>query len=167
MKRETNPHENAKQAALHETKYSFLSTGRVSSAATQQSNGQHHAVVQESAAPSDKAIPVFPDVHGDYYIPPKDTPVVVASFGKNDYAVVRTGIPEVETPTLDPGERIVSHPLSDSHVRFNKDGSLDIHSTNEVRINGGTQGVITDVETTTSDGYLTSITLVREDSIKV
>lgn len=162
-----NPQQASKETTRRGLKYAFLQSGRVTRAPDTTADGQHHVKVQESAAPVDQPIPVIPQVHGDYYIPPEGAPVITAARGENQYNVIGAAIPQVETPTISAGERIVSHPLSDAHVMFNADGSLDVVGDAEVRINGGTQGIITDINTTTADGYVTSVTPVRDSNIKI
>lgn len=164
----TNPQQSSKEFAEERVEYSFLSTGRVTTAPTQQSNGAHHVFVQESAAPSDEPIPVLPTVPSDYFLPPDGAPVVVAPVSQNDYAVIATGIPgSVERPAIDPGERIISHPASSANIHFYPDGSMDINSPNEVRINNGTVGAVTDVQagSTNDNGGITSLDITRNDNI--
>jgi hypothetical protein len=165
----TNPHQNSKVDAQKETAYTYLTTGRVTTALDTQKDGLHHVIVQESAAPNDEAIPVLTQAHGDYYVPPEQMPVVVAPRGKNDYSVVASAVPNVQTPDLDPGERIISHPLSEAKVKFNADGTLDIVGDATVRINGGDQGAITDVQAggTNSNGGITSLDITRNPDILI
>lgn len=145
MTNRTNPHENAQQQSRDALRRGYLSFGRVTSAPDTTSDGQHHVTVQETSAPSDEPLPVLPGVHGDYYIPPVGAPVGVIPRGPNRYNVIAAGIPQVQTPTIQAGERVISHPLSNANVKFNADGSVDIWGDSTIRINGGTQGVITDV----------------------
>lgn len=164
----TNPHQSSSEFASDAMEYAFLSTGRVTTAPTEQSGGAHHVFVQESAAPTDQPLPVLPTVAGDYYVPPEEAPVVVSPIDQNTYAVVGTGIPSTaEHGAIDPGERIISHPLSDANIHFHTDGSLDVNSSNEVRINNGSQGAITDVSaaSTNSNGGITSLDITRSENI--
>jgi len=164
----TNPHTNAERAADSKAQYSFLSTGRVTTAPDGQSNGAHHVVVQESGAPADEPIPVLPTVPGDYFVPPEGAPVVVSPIAKNKYAVIATSIPStVETPEIDPGERIVSHPMSEAKVHFKNDGTLEVHGDQQVVINGGTNGAITDVtgNDTSGDGNINEINITRNNDV--
>lgn len=164
----TNPHQNARASAEEESRYAFLSTGRVNTAPPDQSGGAHHVVVQESAAPSDEPIPVLPTVPGDYFVPPEGAPVIVSPIGKNDFAVVGTAIPgTVETPNIQPGERIVSHPTSDAKVHFENDGTIRVNSSGTIIIGDGDQGAVTDVEidSTNSNGGATSLNIVRRNDV--
>lgn len=166
MTQRTNPHTNAEQESRDAVQYSFLTTGRVSSVPQTQGSGLHHVTVQESGAPSDRPLPVLPQVHGDYYVPPNGAPVMVTAGERDQYFVTAAGIPDIDTSSYVPGERILSHPLSGANVRFNEDGSIDIHGDATVRINDGTNGAITDVQTTKdTDGHVTDISLVRNNDI--
>lgn len=166
MTQRTNPHTNAEGEAREAVRYSYLTSGRVSSAPQTQGSGLHHVNVQESGAPSDRALPVLPTVHGDYYVPPTGAPVMVAAGERDQYYVLSAAVPNVDTTDYKPGERILSHPLSEANVRFNDDGSIDIHGDTTVRINNGSQGAITDIETSSdSDGHITDISLVRNNNI--
>lgn len=172
MTEKTNPHVNAGRRSKSALGYSFLRYGTVSTAKSASTGAEHSVTVQEEGVPADRRIPVVPTVHGDFYVPPESAPVLVAPFGQNDYAVVGAPVPATDIPQIEPGERIISHPLSSANVKFNKDGSIDISGDAEVRINGGEQGAITDVEAVTetdADGHVTSVSLniTREDSIKI
>jgi hypothetical protein len=168
MEQQTYPHEDARSTAESVREYTFLDIGVVNSTPTQDTDGAHHVTVQETRVPADKAIPVIPPVHGDFYVPPEGTPVLVAYTAENDGVVIGSPVPETTTATVEGGERIVSHPLSDAVVRFNTDGTLDVYGDSTVRINGGDTGVIHDVETTKDgDGHVTSITLNRRSDILI
>jgi len=167
MSQDTNPHTNAVVKSRNEDQYSYLTFGRVTTSPDGQEGGAHHVVVQESAAPSDEPIPVIPDAHGDFYIPPEQTPVAVVPTGKNNYAVIGAPVPPVDTANIDAGERIVSHPLSKASVKFNKDGSLDIRGDTTVRINGGTAGAVTDVQgiDNSGDGNFDELSITRNPDV--
>lgn len=172
MAPKTNPHSNAHEKSRENVQYSFLRYGTVTSASKATDKAGYNVTVQESSVPSDQTLPIVPTVHGDFYVPPEGTPVSIAPRGENNYAVVGAPIPAVSTPDLEPGERIISHPISGANVKFNEDGSIDIRGDADVTINGGTEGAITDVEAVTetdADGHVTSVSLniTREDSIKI
>lgn len=191
MGKETNPQKSATVQARNESKYSFLTRGTVSYVPENQSRGSPSIVMQEGAVPSDTHQPVLQPVHGDYYLPPGGLPVISGALGRNVYGVLAAETPDVEVPAIDPGERILSHPLSNARVKFNKDGTLSIRGDPEVTIgngddsatislnedgsisiNGGTEGAITDVTadtTTDADGHVTDVTLdiTREDTILI
>lgn len=169
MTTNTNPHEQSRRAARDGLEYAYLRRGRISSAAAGQTDGQPTVSVQEAGVPADADIGVVPTVHGDKYVPPEGSPVLVSPAGENRYAVISSLTPETTTPALDPGERILSHPLSKANVRFEKDGTVYVNGADKVIINNGSQGVITDVQAggTNSSGGITSLDITREDSILV
>lgn len=185
----TAPHSAADVTTREHAEYTYFDGAVVTSALTSES-GPPYVTVQETRVPADQPIPVAPTVHGDYYVPPEGTPVLVGYLGENDPIVVGTGIPDVQTPSVEAGERVLSHPLSEATVTFNADGSLDVYGDGEVRvtnkggasvvaksngnvvINDGTQGAITDVSTSTTtdaDGHVTSVSinLTRDSSILI
>lgn len=172
MSDNTNPQVNARRTAQQETQYSFLTQATVSSAESGQSGGNPTVTLQEAAVAADTSQVVLQPVHGDFYIPPAGLPVVSAPFTKNEYGVVSAFTPETTTPTLDPGERILSHPVSGANVRFNKNGTIDIAGDATVRINGGSQGIVTDATASTTkdgDGHVTSVSLnlTRDNNILI
>jgi len=164
----TSPHDDATASARESNRYTYLDLGVVTSVDVD-GNGQPSVFVQETRVPADQAVPLAQSVHGDLYVPPEGTPVVVAYLDENEPVVVATALPNVDTPALSGGERIVSHPLSNARVAFNADGSLDVYGDTTVRINGGSTGIVTDVEIadTNSNGGATSLSVVRDDSILV
>lgn len=162
---DTNPFDDSLKKSRDETEFAFLKRARVSSVESQ-SEGQHTVSVQRNGIVVSTDAPILNPVHGDYYIPPSGAPVMTVPSSRNNHNVIATYTPPVPTPSLQPGERVVSHPLSTASVKFNADGSLDIQGDAKIRINGGGVGVITDIDTTTdSDGHVTSIDLVRNDNI--
>lgn len=168
MTSNTNPHENANKQVSQGLSYSFMRTGTVTSSFTTD-NDIYAVTVQESGITADATIPVIPEVHGDFYMPPEGTPVSMLPIDKNRYAVVGAPIPVAETPTLEPGERVISHPVSDARVKFNADGSLDVYGDSVIRINDGDQGIVTDVEIDSTNQYggATSLNMVRDDNILI
>jgi len=97
---------------------------------------------------------------------PNERPLVVGQRYKNEDTV----------PEFEPGERVVGHPLSDSHIRLATDGSITIKgdagnivelaSDGSVTINGGSKNPVTDVSTSTdADGHVTSISLTRSSNV--
>lgn len=168
MTSNTNPHENARRQSSQQLQYSFMRTGTVTSSFTTE-EGIYAVTVQESGIKTDSTIPVIPQVHGDFYMPPKSAPVSLLPVNKNRYAVVGAPIPVADTPTLEPGERIISHPVSDAIVKFNADGSIDIKGDTQIRINDGDQGIVTDVEidSTNSYGGATSLNIIRDGNILI
>jgi len=169
MTQETVPHESAQTTAEAVRAYSFADVGIVTSTPTQDADGAHHVTVQETRVPADEPLPVVPPVHGDFYVPPEGTPVLVIYTGENDGVVLGSPVPKTNTATVEGGERIVSHPQSDANVRFNPDGTLDIYGDTTVRINGGDTGIVTDVEIDSTNQYggATSLNVVRDSNILI
>lgn len=100
---------------------------------------------------------VAPTALGDRYLPPEGTavlvwethgyePIILGSYYRNNDAV-----PDVES-----GERVVSHPLSNSRVYFQSDGTLrleghtdttvELQPDGDVVINGGSTRPVVDVD---------------------
>lgn len=142
MPRETPPREQAADTAQQQQAYSFLDVGVVTSAPKQSQAGQHHVAVAETRVPADQPIPVIPTVHGDYYVPPEGTPVLVAYTDENDAVVVGAPIPETDKPSLTAGERVISHPLSTAAVVFDEDGGVTITDDDETQIHADADGKI-------------------------
>lgn len=174
---ETVPHEQSETVADAQQAYSFLDVGVVTSTPNQTGDGAHHVTVAETRVPSDTPVPVIPPVHGDYYVPPEGTPVLLAYTDKNDAVVIGSPLPPTDSENVTAGERIVSHPLSQSAVKFSDDGTVQllgddgtdvaIHPDGTVVINGGTQGAVTDVtiSQTNGNGGATALNVVRNPDV--
>jgi len=177
MPRETPPREQATETAQAQQAYSFLDVGVVTSAPTQTEDGQHHVTVAETRVPSDQPIPVVPPVHGDYYVPPEGVPVLVAYTDENDGIVRGAPVPDVTYDDIEPGERVLSHPLSSAAVRFRADGgvevvgdtgnSVELDSDGTVIVNGGDTNPVTDVQidSTNTEGGATSLSVERANDV--
>lgn len=164
-----NPQEAAEEEASDSLNYSFLKTARVTASTPGQTAGAHHAFVQESQTESDKPLPVLTQAHGDYYVPTEGSQVVTAPIDKNEFAIVASLVSPGAKPSVDPGERVVSHPNSKASVYFKNDGTLEIWGDTQVVINGGTQGIITDVSagSRNSNNGITSLDITRDSSIQI
>ncbi|NLV06437.1 hypothetical protein GOC83_09885 [Haloarcula rubripromontorii] len=167
MKRtETAPQKDSTVSADAAIDEATLDAAIVTAAPDQDGDGPVTVTVQHTRVPSDEPIPIVPTVHGDGYVPPVGTPVLVAKTMKDDLVAIAMPTPKTNTSDLKAGERVLSHPASKSAVRFNEDGSLDIYGDGDIRINNGTEGIVTDVSTTTDgDGHVTDITVKRDNSI--
>jgi hypothetical protein len=166
MTRQTSPHASADESAKTAVANDAIGMGIVTSAPTQTDNGETVVSVQSATVPTDGTAVVLPNVHGDSYVPPKGTPVLLAQLASSETIVLKAPTPNVDSPTLDEGERIISHPTSESVVKFNADGTLDIHGDGVVRINGGSKGAITDITTSTDgDGHVTDVSVTRNDDV--
>jgi len=116
---------------------------------------------------------------GDIHVPPEEgapvafvrqsdgAPLIFASF----YASVE------DVPDYEVGARRIGHSDSGANVTINPDGEITVESDGGTTVtlkndgtlvlNNGNEGVITDIETTSSDGYVTSVTHVRNSNILV
>jgi len=174
---ETVPHEQSETKAQAQQQYSFLDVGIVTSALEQTAGGAHHVTVTETRVPTDNSIPVIPPVHGDYYVPPEGTPVLLAYTGVNDAVVIGCPLPPTDSETVSAGERVISHPLSSAAVRFDTDGtvhllgddgtSVVIGSDGTITIDGGSNGAVTDVtiDETNDQGGATSLNVERNPNV--
>lgn len=193
---ETVPHEQSEAVADAQQAYSFLDVGVVTSAPDQTEDGAHHVTVAETRVPSDTPVPVIPPVHGDYYVPPEGTPVLLAYVEENDPVVIGSPLPPTDSENVTAGERVVSHPLSQAAVTFADDGGVSVvgdngnniaigadgtitlsGSGNEVElqtdgtvvINNGDRGAVTDVtiDETNAEGGATKLKISRNSTIRL
>lgn len=79
-----------------------------------------------------------------------------------------------EIPSANAGERKLGHQLSETEIYFKADGTLEIatdadlsvNTTGNIILNGGDEGAIYDISTTTdADGHVTSVTPERRGDI--
>mgnify|MGYP006283569515 CR=1 FL=1 len=174
---QTVPHEQSEAVADAQQAYSFLDVGIVTSAPKQDTDGAHHVTVAETRTPSDKPIPVIPPAHGDYYVPPEGTPVLIAYTDENDGVVIGSPLPPTTSETVAAGERVVSHPLSQSAVRFEEDGTVRLMGDDgsdvalqpdgTLVVDGGTQGAVTNVTISDTNDYggATSLNIIRNPDV--
>jgi hypothetical protein len=192
MTSDTNPQDAAYRRSQESLTHAFLLDAMVSSAPEDHDFGAPEVGVQHTGATVARDAPVLPEVHGDIYIPPENYPVYSLPGFKNDYNVVKSSIPNVDVPQIVPGERILSHPLSGSHIMFqedgsilirgdagtnsqrqeivwNADGTIDVRANTEVRINDGDTAAVTDVTiaSTNSEGGATDLAVHRNDTVKL
>lgn len=166
MTRQTSPHASADESAKTAVKNDAIGMGIVTSSPRQTDSGETIVSVQSETVPTDGTALVLPTVHGDSYVPPTGTPVLLAQLASNETVVLKTPTPNVESATLEEGERVLSHPTSESVVKFNANGTIDIHGDGTVRINDGSKGAITDISTSTDDkGHVTDVSVTRNDDI--
>jgi len=114
---------------------------------------------------------------GDIQIPTEGSRVLIAyRVNERPTVLCQRYTPEDTLPDFEPGERVVGHPLSDSHIRLSKDGTvtikgdggntIELASDGSVTINGGSNNPVTDVSTSTDgDGHVTSISLTRSSNV--
>ncbi len=116
---------------------------------------------------------------GDVYIPEEGSRVIIG-YRVNERPIVLGQRYQIDDtiPEFEPGERVIGHPLSNSHIRLAKDGSItvkgdggntiELASDGSVTINGGSANPVTDVTTSTdADGHVTSISLTKSSNIYI
>jgi hypothetical protein len=117
---------------------------------------------------------------GDVTIPEEGSRVIIAFRPNERPIVLGQRYKQDETiPDFEPGERVIGHPLSESHIRLAKDGSItvkgdegntiELASDGSVTINGGSTKAIKNVEAggTNSDGGITSLNITRSDDVYI
>lgn len=128
--------------------------------------------------PASAIVPV--PSRGDVAVPTEDD-IVLLSKTANDLLIVEGVLysSEKNGPEYEAGTRRIGHAATDSHVQIDPDGTVVIESYDgttvsvdpndgTVRVNDGTDGVITDVTTTKDvDGHVTDISLTRSDTVFV
>ncbi len=129
MTEETNPNDASQISARRLRNQAFVTKGRVSTADKDQGGRQHNVEVQQSGQTISNEVPVLTRVHGDMYIPPQGSPVAMAPDDNGEYMVIGVPLPDTDSNTsVNPGERIISHPLSKTHLRWNEDGSFKLRA---------------------------------------
>jgi hypothetical protein len=139
----------------------------------------HVCWVKPDSFEGDVQTEILAPAHGSVTIPEEGERVLVIHRRDGEPMIIGSRYEEGETiPAYDPGERIVSHAASDSHVYFRVDGSILVsgHNGNTIELkadgtivlNGGTNNPVTDVSTTTdNDGHVTSISLTKSSDIYI
>lgn len=184
-----NPFEESSRQGETASTRAMIDVSRVVSAPNHTLGDENEHVVQirQKGVDSTEWAQLAVDSYGDVHIPKVDEehevwalvayvkgelPVVLKLY----YASTEDGTVH-DIPDYNAGERRLGHNLTDAHVFLDENGHVTIESDggqkillkdSEIVINGGTQGVITDVTTTKdADGHVTDISLTRESSIKV
>jgi hypothetical protein len=117
---------------------------------------------------------------GDVCIPEAGSRVIIG-YRVNERPIVLGQRYQIDDtiPDFEPGERVIGHPLSDSHIRLAKDGSITIKgdggntielaSDGSVTINGGSTKAIKNVEAggTNSEGGITSLDITRSSDVYI
>jgi len=126
-------------------------------------------------SPGDGVIPEIYDETESRSVPviytelPDEAPVVLGFIYDPDVH---------DIPTQQAGERIFGHDLTDSRVKIDVDGTIhidvedgstiDVQADGTIVLNDGTQGIITDVNTTKdADGHVTDVSLTRDSNILI
>jgi len=157
-----------------------VTKGTVISSSQSGPDGTKHTVTvnPEHTDGTDTAL-VTEDTHGDVFIPTDGDDVLLGMTDDGTmYVLNATYNAEDVVETLAPGERRLSHPLSDSNITFHEDGSLTITDDNNTTVTLGADGTvviddgetapITDIQTSTDgDGHITTIDVTRADGVFV
>ncbi len=182
-----NPFVKVKQQASQTEQHARVEQGVVLSTAETNSKLSPHTVKVYTATQGQFEAEVLLSAGGDFYLPPVDSMVMVQYLVDNTPVVIGSEYIDVSHLSSRPagGERIIGHPLSDSHIFFDTNGNITISgddSTNvniditggmsvdigggSLSINGGSTPVVTDVTTTKdADGHVTDISLTTNNSI--
>lgn len=199
-----NPNANAKSTAVEEAGKVYFEYGRVVDAKNykQGEKGNHIVTVKPYGKDVRLEALVAVGAKGDRYVPPQDDIVeseVLIARRAGEFAVVIGSI-YTEDGTFDskgykPGERGISHPLTDAEIFINKSGAMRIENDfgqqirlednrviiesdggktvevndSQVIIDGGTQGIITDVtgSDTTGSGDIDTLNITRDNDILI
>lgn len=184
----------AQRSAEKAERRSRLDEGYVLSTSKTDDSLSSHSVKLRTANSGQVEAEVLRRSPGDFYLPPPGSIVSVGYFVDGTPVVIDSHDLESDTPSLKGGERRVGHATSYSHLLFEENGTLTIENDHghsitmddshiivenddgttvrlvdgTLEINGGTTPIVTDVETTTdSDGHVTSVNTVTNDSIQI
>jgi len=182
-----NPFVDSKEKASEAEQYSRVEQGEVLSTAKTDSNLSPHTVKVYTATQGQFEAEVLLSAGGGFYLPPIDSRVMIQYLADDTPVVIGSEYTEVSHLSERPagGERIIGHPLSNSHVFFDNNGNITISgddSTNisiditggmsvdiggeSISVNDGSTPVVTDVSTTKdSEGHVTDISLTTNNSI--
>lgn len=171
----SNPYANASRQEQSVRDDRKLQIGYVNTVPQQGSNGLYHAEIDGNL------VTLQPTAHGDLYIPPQGSQVLYYETREDEYVTLQSAYTDTNSPpSIYPGERVLSHPLSDSRVYFQRDGTCTVRGdggntvtlkpNGDVVINGGQTRAMTDVSastTTDGDGHVTDVSLniTRSDSV--
>lgn len=178
MATERNPHTESRRQASEQTEFVKLKGGVVTNVPDDVQDG-HGVEVRPDGMDRPVTCVVSVTADGDVYIPPSGSNVVIGFRRRNAPVVVASEyVADTSIESTAPGERRVSHPLSDAEVYFDENGVLHVEAddgteltiTNgEIHLGGNTQGVITDVQagSTNSEGGITSLDITRSSTVKL
>lgn len=158
-----------------------ITTGVVTSAPshTAGDNIKHHVTVSPDFTESEFPAEVGIMAQGDVSVPTEGTPVYLAMQPDGRAIVLGERYNRDDTiPDYEAGQRRVGHPLTDSHIELQADGTVHIENDagttvelqpdGDVVIDGGTERPVTDVSTSTdADGHVTGITLTRSSNVYI
>ena len=147
-----------------------IETARVERSPTRSdsNDNQHVVYIKNATLEQSTKADVGVTQTGDVQIPEEGSRVVIA-YRPNERPIVLNQLYTANDslPNFEPGERIVSHPLSDGYVKLSKDGTIEVNADSDVVINGGSTKAVTDVtiDSTNSEGGATSLKVHRSSSV--
>lgn len=156
-----------------------ITTGEVTSAPSHTSGDdiKHHVVVSPDFTDASFPAEVGIMAKGDVSVPTEGTPVYLAMRPDGRALILGERYQLEDTiPEYESGERRVGHPLSNSHIELQADGTVHIENDagttvelqpdGDVVIDGGTNNPVTDVSTTTNaDGYVTDVSTTKSSTV--
>lgn len=178
MSTERNPHRESRRQASEQTEFVKLKGGVVTNAPVDVQDG-HGVEVRPDGMERSVACVVAVGADGDVYVPPSGSDVVIGFRRRNAPVIVASEYTtDEQLPSTSPGERRLSHPLSDAEVYFDDSGVLHVVGDSgtevtiqngEIHLDGSSQGVITDVQAggTNSEGGITSLDITRSSTVKL
>lgn len=173
-----NPHQQSQQDSRRATRRAYAERATVISV----DDGNNHAItVRPESTGQDESAHILTTLLGDAHQPQVGERVLCVRRTDGRLIVIGSLYAEGDSiPTYEPGERVIGHPLSKAHVRFDTDGTIHIEAddgttidvdTNagEVSINGGSTGVVTDVTGNDTDGSgdFDSLSITRSSKLFV
>lgn len=183
----TNPFTKSEREAAQAVKHGHLQRGSVTtSIRLDDSDGFIGSVFGDTIHGQTTPSPLVVPVHGDAYAPPEGYDLLYGELLNGRVALGAFDDNDTSHPPVEPGERVLSHPVSDSYVKFNADGSIDVYGdssvtvdasgdvsitpSGDVNIGSASTQAITDVSlstTTDADGHVTDVSLTVERSNSV
>ena len=131
-------------------------------------DNEHVVYIKNSTLDQSTKADVGVTHNGDIQIPKEGSRVVIA-YRPSERPIVLNQVyqPNEDLPNFVPGERIITHPLSDSTVHFKPDGTIAIDGDTDIVINGGSTKPVTDVtiSSTNSEGGATSLNVDRSSNV--
>lgn len=136
----------------------------------------HIAEVKSAFMDKPQQAYILHDLVGDIIIPSEGDNVIIAYQRNGEPIVVGSQYSDDDTlPPFEEGERVVGHPITDALIRLNKNGEVIIEGDQgnavhladdgSIYINGGTNHPITSISTSTSNGYVTSVSTTKSSDI--
>jgi hypothetical protein len=141
------PQETASKLASRALDTSRFQLGYVTATPYPQSSGAFHVEVKTEKYPEPAIAQLHPEVHGDFYLPPEGAPVLLRELADGEFVVVKSFYNAEYLPdSIEPGERVITHPASSARVYFDSDGRVHVDGDATVVVNDGSTGVVTDVD---------------------